>query len=85
MGKPADRLTRRARASAHEVFDKIWNNGSRKKRGKARKAAYTWLADELGLSERDCHIGKFNYDTCMQVCKLAMHMNFDKLRELGFV
>jgi hypothetical protein len=70
---------------AHDVFDKLWNSGSRKQKKIRRDAAYTWLREALNLSKRACHISRFDRDTCMKVCKLAGAMDTDKLRELGYL
>lgn len=64
LGVPADRETRKARCSAHVIFDRHWKLAY----GKLdRTEAYRWLAGQLGIQAEDCHIGNFNYDTCQRV------------------
>ncbi len=52
------------------LFDPLWRDKKMK-----RKAAYTWLADQLGIHVNDCHIGMFDVDMCrrvVEVCGLSM-------------
>lgn len=51
---------------AHAAFDPIWMNG-----GKSRGSAYAWLADQLGIDTRDCHIGMMDVDMCRQVVEIC--------------
>lgn len=48
-------------------FDPIWKSGQR-----SRSDAYSWLAHNLGIKKRDCHIGLFDIVMCrkvVEVCK----------------
>ena len=66
LGRLANHELRRWRIKAHDAFDPIWRYKSMR-----RYRAYAWLAKQLGLSKDDCHIGKFDVDTCklvVQVC-----------------
>lgn len=40
--------------------------------GKARGAAYKWLAGELGISAEQCHIGMFDETMCQRVIDLCL-------------
>ena len=64
-GQMATPETRQARIMAHQVFDRLWKTKYQ------RKNAYTWLAKAMGLSRRDCHIGKFSYEQCHEVVRLV--------------
>lgn len=68
MGRLADAELRRWKRGAHAAFDPIW-------RGKTpftRRAAYAWLAEEMGLPPEKTHIGMFDVEQCKQcieICK----------------
>lgn len=66
LGRLADAQLRAAKKGAHRVFDKLWKNGPWK-----RKEAYAWLADQLGVKRKDCHIGEFDVDMCMKVIEIC--------------
>jgi hypothetical protein len=55
-----------ARKAAHAAFDPIWMEGDM-----SRRKAYAWLAQSLGLSVEETHIGVFNVETCQRVITLA--------------
>lgn len=66
---PADVRTRKYRMSAHDHFDALWKSGIFK-----RGEAYTALAKHLGIKKKDCHIGMFDYETCLQVIDFARNI-----------
>lgn len=66
LGYPAGPETRRARNNAHAVFDPLWRSG-----GMGRREAYTWLANSMGLSPEECHIGMMTADQARQVILLC--------------
>lgn len=61
-GRLANRALRDAKIRAHAAFDPIWKSGMMK-----RGSAYGWLADQLGVDGKDCHIGMFDEDQCQRV------------------
>lgn len=70
LGSAANYQLRKARQSAHAAFDPLWRlmtGFSRQGSQSARKAAYRWLANSLGVAPADCHIGMFNLDQCRRV------------------
>lgn len=67
FGTLANAELRRARNTAHRTFDQIW----RDHRAMKRKEAYAWLAEQLGISVEDCHIGAFDEDQCRRATDLA--------------
>ena len=78
LGRLANAQLRKAKIAAHAAFDPIWHrlvqNGQSK--SSARKDAYLWLADQLGIKPKECHIGKFDLATCrevVQVCKKSRY------------
>jgi hypothetical protein len=65
---------RLARKAAHLAFDPIWKTGLKL----SRKHAYAWLARELGISSKDCHIARFDMaqaTKAIQICKSYMEKN----------
>lgn len=47
---------------------------------KARERAYAWLADQLGLTIDETHIGLFDIETCRRVWKLCQGTDAGKIR-----
>ena len=64
-GRMSTPETRRARISAHRVFDRLWSTPHQ------RRNAYAWLAEQMGLTVRQCHIKLFDYDQCQEVIRLV--------------
>ena len=70
LGRLANAELRKAKNAAHAAFDPMWRDGRQK-----RKAAYKWLAVQLGVAVNDCHIGEFDVEACQRVveeCKKQM-------------
>lgn len=68
LGRLANAELRKWKMKVHDVFDPIWKGRA----GKARKTAYQWLANELGIKYRDCHIGMFNIERCQKAVKICL-------------
>lgn len=69
LGVPANQETKLARIAAHDVFDAFW-----KRKKMPRNHAYKWLAEQLRISTKECHIGRFTKEQCelvMKVCQDA--------------
>lgn len=66
LGRPSNAELRKAKAAAHALFDPIWKNGEM-----SRRAAYGWLASELGIEKRDTHIGWFDLETANRVIEIC--------------
>ncbi len=62
LGRLANKELRSAKQKAHVAFDPLWQSGWRN-----RREAYAWLAHQLGINERDCHIGMMDVPTCRRV------------------
>ncbi|WP_226018433.1 zinc-finger-containing protein [Novosphingobium sp. FKTRR1] len=62
LGTPAGPDTRRARSAAHAAFDPLWRDG-----GMSRAEAYAWLASELSMDRKQCHIGMMTADQARAV------------------
>ena len=66
LGVPANAETRQARVNAHDVFDVIWKTGRM-----ARREAYAWLAEQLGIPVEECHISWFGREECQQAVRIC--------------
>ena len=63
LGTLAKYDLRRWREKAHDALDKKWNKGN----NRSRNQTYKRLAKHLGIKKKDCHIGKFDIETCKKV------------------
>lgn len=73
LGRLANTELRAAKMAAHDVFDPMWRAPGGKYASR-RKAAYRWLALQLGIPAAQCHIGMFDVAMCRRVaavCKAA--------------
>ena len=63
FGLLANAEMRNMKKKCHELFDKLWQNEpTSHKKHIARRAAYKWLAEELGISVENCHFGYFDME-----------------------
>lgn len=60
LGRLANAKLRAKKVRAHDAFDPIWNEH----RYFERSDAYTWLAQQMGMKKKDCHIGRFTEEQC---------------------
>jgi len=59
MGVPTTKEGKKWRIDAHNAFDTLWKSGKMK-----RNDAYKWLADAMGITRKECHIGLFDIEQC---------------------
>lgn len=67
LGRLANRELRLWKQRAHEAFDILWQRKIEKEgcsKSDARNTGYAWLAAQLGIDMKDCHIGMFDVDLC---------------------
>jgi hypothetical protein len=68
LGTLAREELRDARKRTHAAFDPHWRRAileqGRSSKYKVRNAAYRKLAAELGIDPKDCHIARFDEQTC---------------------
>ncbi|PTR08651.1 MULTISPECIES: zinc-finger-containing protein [unclassified Novosphingobium] len=74
VGTPAGAATRRAREDAHAAFDPLWRrraeiSGLTPKTARGR--GYRWLAQQLGISTKECHIGMMDEATAKRVVEIC--------------
>jgi hypothetical protein len=73
LGRLANSELRELKKAAHSWFDPLW----RKKveqgfpKQKARGKAYKWLAQQMGIEPKDCHIGMFDENSCRLVIEIC--------------
>lgn len=70
-GRLANAELRKWRMRAHECFDPAWKAEPGNQPRFTRLQAYNWLAQKLGLRERDCHIGWLDVDACKKVVEVC--------------
>ena len=68
LGRLANAELREAKKRAHTWFDPIWKLNKHL----TRSEAYGWLAEQLGIHETECHIGKFDVSQCERVCEVII-------------
>ena len=66
LGRLANAELRKAKNTAHAAFDPLWMTGKQK-----RKEAYAWLASQIGVDVKDCHIGMFDVEVCRRVVEVC--------------
>lgn len=71
LGNVANETLRLKRMEAHQVFDSFW-----KAKGMRRTKGYQWLARQMGLSEKETHIGCFEMDQCQKVIELCRKFEY---------
>lgn len=74
LGTPAGKATRDARMAAHAAFDPLWQKRQRLSgisKTKARGRGYKWLAEQLGIKPKDCHIGMMSAEQAWRVVEIC--------------
>lgn len=66
MGRLADDELRRARVAAHLAFDSMWRSERF-----GRDQGYRWLAGQLGIDTKACHIAMMDVETCRRVVEVC--------------
>lgn len=70
LGRLANAELRQAKMEAHAAFDQLWKRTTPAGTFD-RKGAYKWLAEQLGISRDDCHIGTFDVEQCRKVVEVC--------------
>lgn len=74
LGSLADKPLRMARQDAHAAFDRLWKAKMRRDKvpkPTARRAAYKWLGEQMGLPKAKCHIAMMNITQCRHVVAIC--------------
>lgn len=70
LGRLANAELRKAKSAAHIAFDPLWKRKILRaacSKSAARKAGYRWLAAQLGMDPKLCHIGMMDVADCQRV------------------
>ena len=70
FGRLADADLRKWKIRAHAAMDPLWQS-YHTGRGRARQAVYGFIASQLGIRKRDCHIGRFDAEQCKNVIEIC--------------
>lgn len=74
LGRLANAELRTAKMAAHAAFDPLWKKKMEREqcsKSHARKSGYRWLADQLGIPYRKCHIGEMDVEQCRRVVEIC--------------
>lgn len=74
LGTLANAELRAYRRKAHGMFDRIW-----RRRWLSRGKAYAWLAEQMGLTREETHIGMFSIEQCRTVIDLCIRFERDRI------
>ena len=69
----ANSHTRYKRREAHRALDKVCSGTG----ALPRSLAYKFLATHMGMSQAECHIGRFDSAQCEQVIKFFLDLKID--------
>ena len=73
LGRLADAELRKLKSECHALFDPLWIRKielTKCSKSEARKKAYKWLANELGIEMKECHIGMFDNNRCKKAIEV---------------
>lgn len=74
LGRLANAELRRAKTNAHAAFDRLWRAKMMREgctERQARAGTYAWLAEQMRIPPRDCHIGHMDIATCVRVVEIC--------------
>lgn len=74
LGTLANAELRACRRKAHGMFDRIW-----RLRWMSRSKAYAWLAEQMGLTLEETHIGMFSVEQCRKVIDLCIQFECSRI------
>lgn len=70
FGILANEELRNAKRHVHRLLDPLWQQ-----KGISRKEAYRVLADAMGISKNDCHVGMFDLERCREAYRALMKVH----------
>jgi gamma-glutamyl:cysteine ligase YbdK (ATP-grasp superfamily) len=81
LGRLANAELRESKILAHEYLDNLWKRriSNEITKGHARGKAYKWLAQQMGIDSKHCHIGMFDVEDCKRVVELCKPYYKNKL------
>jgi hypothetical protein len=66
LGTPADKVTKQERIATHAMLDPLWN-GMKLPVFNDRREAYRWMAEVMGMTADEAHIGRFDAEQCKRL------------------
>lgn len=60
-----------ARCQAHQAFDRLWKLAPFWQRKERRQRCYNWLAKQMGMTRKECHIRYFDVGLCEAVIQIC--------------
>jgi len=76
LGRLADKQLREYKKKVHAAFDPIWKSGDMR-----RPEAYEWLAKEMNIPKKECHVGMFDVERCQVALLVIMGLKQQKEQE----
>jgi hypothetical protein len=73
LGRLADAELRQWKTKVHDAFDPLWKVKMRRdgcNQFEARNAGYKWLAGEMGIDVKQCHVGYFDIEQCKRAIEI---------------
>lgn len=71
LGRLANKKLRSLKRKVHNILDPLWKRETKsRQRYSARKAVYKRLANEMGISLDDTHVGMFDEVQCEEALKI---------------
>lgn len=73
LGRLANKKLRKYKCMSHYYFDGLWKKKVKQgcKKHDARRMAYKWLSEQMGIPASETHIGMFDVDQCKQVIEIC--------------
>jgi len=83
LGTLANKPLRALRGRVHAALDPIWKAGEAADgpTSNARGRAYSWLAERMGLSEEQCHVGRFTDELCERALLVLKDTAWSTIRD----
>lgn len=69
LGQVANAELRHMRVMTHYAFDPLY-----KTKVMSRSSSYKWLANKLGIKDKECHIAQFSLEQCHKVLSIMQEM-----------
>jgi len=88
VGRLANAELRAAKRAALDVFTPLWmvgferhqrSRGSFASKSDCISIAYVWLAEQMGIPDKRCHIGTFDVEQCNHAREVCMQNGNDLL------
>lgn len=75
LGTLANKELRQHRIEVHRKFDPLWKGEGTKK----RSLVYRWLAFEMRIPDKECHVGMFDLKRCKEALSILTQFEKSKM------